>query len=376
MLGQIKNYKDAIENVFKIEETTKYNLDNIKKWVKILWNPQNNFKIIHIAGTNGKGSVSRMLFSVLKNAWKNVGVFTSPHLIDVKERFETNFWNIGEEEFVEILNRILSLGIELSFFDKCVLIAFGFFRLHKCEYVILEVWLWWKLDTTNIVTPIATTITSIWLDHQNILWNTLEEISEQKAWIIKPWVPIFLNFRNEIIEKTANENKSEIIFVDKIIDTNLLWDFQKKNAGLAYEIAKYLWISELEILNWLQKVRHRWRLEFIKDNLLVDWAHNIDWLKELKKYIDQNLKDKFENIFYCFSLKKWKTPNLVTDIFGKKQNYILLDIDSNMLFNVEDYRNMFLVKDKNYIFSEVEKNPQNLYLVFWSLYMIWEFLKI
>ena len=369
----IKSFQKALDSIFKIEITKDYSLSNIEEAVKILWNPQNNFKIIHIAWTNWKWSVSKMIFSILKNSWKKVWVFTSPHLISIKERFETENWKITEEEFIKILNKIINLNIELSYFDKCVLIAFEFFKLKKCEYIILEVWVWWKLDTTNIVNPFLTIIASIWIDHQNLLWNTIEEISEQKAWIIKKNIPIILNFKNKIIEEKAELENAEIIFSDKKIKTNLLWEFQEKNAWLAYEAWKFLWIENKKILEWLKKVDHKWRLEFIKKNLLIDWAHNIDWLKELKYFIKKNLEKKIKKIFYCFSVKKWKNPEMIKKIFWKNKNYIFLDIKSEILEPVNNYKNIFEIKTKKFILEEVEKNPENLYIIFWSLYMIWEF---
>ena len=370
----IKSYKEAMDTLFNTEIIKDYTLDNVKKWTWLLWNPQDNFKIIHITWTNGKGSVCKMIFSVLKNAWKKVWVFTSPHLIDIKERFETETWNITEEEFINILNKIIELKLELSYFDKCVLIAFEFFKLQKCEYIILEVWVWWKLDTTNIVTPIITSITSIWYDHEPLLWKTLKKISEQKAWIIKKNIPVVLNIKNQIIEEKALKENAKIIFTEKKIKTNLIWSFQEKNAALAYEIWKFLKIEEEIILDWLQKVKHRWRLEFIKDNILIDWAHNKNSLKELKNFIEKNLKNKFNNIFYCFSIKKWKNINLILDIFWEWNNYILIDIKSEMLENLTNLKYKFSLKTKNEIILESEKNKNNLYVIFWSLYMIWSFL--
>lgn len=371
----IKTYKEALDLIFKEESTGEYSLDNITIWLELLWNPQNDFKIIHIAWTNWKGSVSKMVFSILKESNKKVGVFTSPHLIDIKERFETDEWPINNEEFIQILNKILELKVNLSYFDKCVMIAFEFFKLKKCEYIILEVWVWWRLDTTNIVNPIITAITSIWLDHQALLWNTLDEISFEKAGIIKENIPVILNIKNEVIEKQAKEKDAKVIFTDKLYATNLLWRFQKQNAGLAYEIAKYLNISKKQILFWLQNVKHNWRLQFIKDNLLIDWAHNEDSLKELKKYIEQNLEDKYEKIFYCFSIKKGKKISLVIDILWKDKNYILLDIKWEMLEDLNKYSDDYIYESKKYILEQANLNKKNLYVVFGSLYMVGAFLK-
>lgn len=370
----IETYKEALELIFKDEKISKYTLENITKWLGLLWNPQDNFKIIHVAWTNWKGSVCQMLFSVFKKSNESVWIFTSPHLLDIKERFETEEWRITNDEFIYILNRILNLNIDLAYFDKCVLIAFEFFKLRKCEYVILEVWVWWRLDTTNIVNPIITTITNIGIDHQHLLWNTIDKISFEKAGIIKENTLIVLNFKNNIIESIAKEKNAEIIFSNKNIETNLLWDFQKQNAWLVYEIAKYLKIEEKNIIEWLKNVKHSWRLQFIKDNLLIDAAHNEDSLKELKNYIDTNLLEEYEKIFYCFSIKKWKDISLVIDNIWKNNNFILLDINNEMLENLDKYSDKYEFRTKEYILNEVDEKKNNLYVVFWSLYMIGEFL--
>lgn len=369
----IKTFEEAVEKLFKIEIIKDYTLENIKLWAKLLWNPQDDFKIIHVAWTNWKGSVSKMVFSILKYSGKKVWVFTSPHLKTIRERFETNEWMISEEDFVEIVNKISELKIDFSYFEQCVLIAFLYFKKRDCEYVILEVWFWWLLDSTNIVNPIITTITSIWYDHTDILWKTLEEISAQKAWIIKENTPIVINHNNKIIEKIAREKNAPLIFTDKKIKTNLLWKFQENNAALAYEMAKYLGIKENLILEWLQRVKHRWRLEYISDNVLVDWSHNIDSLKELKKYIDI-IWIKFDNIYYCIWLKKWKKIDLIFDIFWKKSNYIWVDFSSVMLENIRNFDELKVIKTKDEIIEESKQNRWNLYVVFGSLYMIGEFL--
>lgn len=376
------NYSEIIENYFKVEFTGKYTLDNILKATKILWNPQRSFKIIHVAWTNWKWSVSKMLFSILKNASKKVWVFTSPHLLDIKERFQTNSWLISDSTFVKIVEKIIELDIELSYFDKCVLVAFEYFKIEKCEYVILEVWLWGLHDTTNIIIPLITTITSISLDHQNILWDTLEKISFQKAGIIKKNIPIVLNFRNKVIEEKAKEKESEIIFSKKWYNTNLKWKFQKENAGLSYQIAKYIWIDKIIILSWLMQVEHKWRLDFIRHNLLIDWAHNLDSLIQLKNYIDSNLINKFDTIYYCFSIKRGKEVSLFLDVLWKDKNYIIVETNNIMLEkneNIEKSLNNYWINSTLLnpldIIKKSEKEEKALYVVFWSLYMIWEFYK-
>ncbi len=366
----IKSYKEALDTIFKIEQIKDYSLKKVFKAVKLLKNPEKNFKIIHVAWTNWKWSVSRMLFSVLKTARKKVWIFTSPHLVSIRERFEDNEGLISEDDFVKCLNKILDLKLNLSYFEICFLIALLYFAEKKCEYLILEVWMWWRLDATNIVTPIVTAITSIWFDHEEFLWDSLEEISREKAWIIKEKIPIFLNHKNKEIEKIAKEKNSPLFFTDKKVKTNLFWEFQEKNAGLAYEISKYLKIDEKIILKWLNSTINRWRLEFIKDNILLDWAHNKDSLKELKNYIEKNLEKNFRNIYYCFSIKKWKNPKLIFDIFWKDKNYIWFSYKSKMREDLTKSKDLKDFKTKEEIINLASKNKKDLFVVFGSLYMI------
>lgn len=372
---EITSYKKALESIFKFEVIKHYSLEKAKYTLEKLWHPQNNYKIIHIAWTNWKWSVCKMVFQILKTAWKKVWVFTSPHLFDIRERFETEKWLISKKDFINILNKIIKIRSDLSYFEKCTLIALEYFKQKKCEYVILETWCWWRLDTTNVVNPIITSITSIWFDHMDMLWNTIEKISFEKAWIIKKEIPVVLNFKNEVIENKANEMNSKVIWVDKKIKTNMIWNFQQKNASIAYEIWKYLKIDKKFILKWLKNVEHRWRMEMIWKNILVDWAHNEDWLKELKNYVENNFKSKFDKIFYCFSLKKWKKINMVIDIFWKDKNYILIDIKSDILQKFSDYKDDFTILKKDEILENAKNSKKDLYVIFWSLYMIWDFLK-
>ncbi len=379
---KIKSYEEALEKIFIKEQTNAdYSLEKVKEWYKKLWEPLKNIKLIHIAGTNGKGSTSQMIFSVLKLDHKKVWVFASPHLLDLRERFFTEKWKIEKEEFVDILNVILALWLPLSFFELCTLIAFEFFRRKKVEYAIIEVGLWWLLDSTNIIDPIITAITSIAYDHMDFLWNTLEEISYQKAGIIKSWIPVVYNKKNKVIEKIAHEKWASLIFAWEQ-ETNLLGEYQKRNAGIAYEIAKYLGIEENIIKSWLIQVNHPWRLQYITNNLLIDGAHNEAGMQELKKYIS-SFTDNFDEIVLCFSLKKWKNPLLVTRVFAEKSSFIIVNSSDNSALEnscdiktgLEKLWKSWTILTPKEIYSLSQKNKKTLYLAFGSLYMIGEFLK-
>lgn len=378
---QVKSYEEALEKIFVKEQVRNYSLERVREWYTKLWEPLKNIKLIHIAGTNGKGSTSQMIFSILKLAYKKIWVFASPHLLDLRERFFTEKGQIEKQEFVDILNVVLALWLSLSFFELCTLIAFEFFRRKELEYAIVEVWIWWLLDATNILNPYITAITSIGYDHIDILWNTLEEISYQKAGIIKPWIPIVYNHKNEVIEKIAYEKWASLIFAWEK-ETNLLGAYQKKNAWIAYEIAKYLWIQENIIKTWLMQVNHPWRLQYIRQNLLIDGAHNEDGLKELKKYID-TLRKNFETIVLCFALKKGKNIDIILKIFWEQDFFVIVDSANTFMLEASEniqksllslWKSWTILSPKEiYILSQ--KNKKTLYLAFGSLYMIGEFLR-
>jgi len=218
----ITTYKEALKYIFT-DKILPYNQQNLIKANSLLWNPLKDIKVIHIAWTNWKGSVSKMVFSVLKEANKSVWVFTNPFIIDKKERFLTDKWYINETEFITLTNKIKELPLTLARFERWTLLAFLFFKLKKIEFAIIEVWLWWRLDPTNIVNPYITCITSISLDHQDILWKTKEEISYEKAWIIKENIPIFINHKNKVIEEIAKQKSAKLIYTNAKKETNLLW---------------------------------------------------------------------------------------------------------------------------------------------------------
>ncbi len=342
----------------------------------MLGEPLKDAKVIHIAWTNGKGSVSKMVFAILKGAWEDVGVFTSPHLFDIRERFVTHEGQITKQEFLECVNDVESTGVRLSYFERCTLISFLFFRRRAVEYAIVEVWLGGLLDSTNVIDPYITAITSIWNDHMEFLWDTLEEISAQKAGIIKPGAPIVYNHENQVIQDTAIEKGAPVIYTDKQVDTNLVWEYQQSNAAIAYEIAKYIWISNDLITKWLQQVEHPWRLQYLQENLLIDGAHNKQWLTELKKYLD-SIRDNFENIVYCIALKNRKTPDLILDIFWQDNTYILVDTPHKMCASTDQLQQAFTreieVSTAAKITEQATRDRATLYVVFGSLYVIGEF---
>lgn len=317
-----------------------------------------------------------MVYAILKKQHKAVGIFTSPHLLDIRERFVSDTGHITQDEFLECVNRIEATKIELSYFERCTLIAFLFFELRMLEYAIVEVWVWWLLDSSNIVHPYVTAITSISLDHTEILWDTLEEISQQKAGIIKAGIPVIYNHENSVIAKTAQTLGAPIIYTDKKYSTNLLWDHQQYNAAIAYEIARYIGISHIWILSGLQEVKHRWRLQYLRPNLIIDGAHNIESIRVLKEYID-TIACNFDTVVYCFALKKWKSPDMITEIFWLDSQYILIDTANELCAKPDEIIDKLPawihIKTSQDIITSISSHQNILSVVFWSLYMIGDF---
>ena len=372
-------YNKILEEFFRIEKMWEYSLDVIRDTCKYFWNPQEYFKIVHIAGTNGKGSVAKMTFQMLKDSWKRVWVYTSPHITDIRERFETQDGCISENSFSYYATKILNYKERLSYFEKCVILAFLYFKDESVEYLVLETWMWGRLDATNVVLPVLSVITSIGYDHTEYLWTTLEKISAEKAGIIKESVPVVLYGKNKTIEWIATEKNAKIIFPEKrSVQTNILWKHQISNARIAYEVWIFFWIDESQIRESLLRVSHRGRLDFIKPNILIDGAHNKQWLKGLASFIQK--LSQWDSIVYCYTCKKWKIPNEVFQYFPDVIHWSIINSQHNVIEDTQVLKEIFQRQGKkvqilnaNETQQHAQKNPKILYVVFGSLYMLWDF---
>jgi dihydrofolate synthase/folylpolyglutamate synthase len=186
----------------------KADLTNTLALCKILGNPQEKFKSIHVAGTNGKGSTSHMLASVLQSAGYKTGLYTSPHLKDFTERIKIDGQEIGHSYVIDFVNRIKPHieTIQPSFFEITVAMAFDYFASQQIDVAVIEVGLGGRLDSTNVITPVLSVITNISFDHKDILGDTLEKIASEKAGIIKDNVPVVISQRQPEIQH---------VFIDK-----------------------------------------------------------------------------------------------------------------------------------------------------------------
>ena len=319
------NYNEAAAYLLNIpkfsKKTTKHNLMEL---LKRLGNPQEQVKSVHVAGTNGKGSVCAFLNTILLYSKKSVGLFTSPHLVKINERMKINNTDISDEEFTEIFEKVKNVvdalqeqgGEHPSFFEFLFVMAVVFFARHKVEYAIFEVGLGGRLDATNVLKkPVVSVITSISYDHTEILGNTLAEIAREKAGIIKKEVPVVFYHSGlevaEVIEKTAAQIGTEyfalsgadikfIKFSSKQVDFSLdnryyKCDSVKVNFPALYQAVNCsLALIAFEIIKrkdkTLEHISHpeylvlftRWegRMEQVRENVFFDGAHNLEGITE------------------------------------------------------------------------------------------------
>lgn len=298
----IEQYQEAVDWLFvqapnyQIEGQKAYKpgLDNIIRLCDFFGNPQEKIKTIHIGGTNGKGSSSNMLASVLQEEGYQVGVYNSPHLIDFTERIKINGQNCDKEFVYDFILKLKNLpsDIQPSFFEFTTIMAFEYFYRKQVDVAIIEVGLGGRLDSTNIITPLVSAISNVQLDHQNILGDTLEEIAEEKAGIIKYNIPIISGDENEkvkeIIKKKAEAEQAP--FIDATLltaewESDLKGNYQEKNIKVVIALIKELKrlgfsISDVSIKNGLLQVHKntgfigRW-FEFSKHPLTIcDTGHN------------------------------------------------------------------------------------------------------
>ena len=291
----------------------KKDIGNIIKACKILDNPQNKFKSIHIAGTNGKGSTAHMLASIFQEAGYKTGLYTSPHLKDFRERIKIDGQLISEKDTLDFIlkNKIQYEKIEMSFFEYTVAMAFDYFANENVDIAIIETGLGGRLDSTNIISPEISIITNIGYDHTNLLGNSLEEIAKEKAGIIKKNTPVIIGRKQKetehIFKSEAKEKNSSIHFCKKNLNysTDLKGEYQKENLNTALQAMKILNlnIDDDIISKGLNNVvkntglNGRWQTIAKKPLTICDTGHNEDGIKN---NIKQLKKLKFNKLHFVF----------------------------------------------------------------------------
>lgn len=409
-----------------------YGLERTERLLELLGNPHKKIRLIHIAGTNGKGSTSSILGKVLIEHGYKVGFFNSPHLEEIEETIRINDENIAEEELVNLLeeikpyvNKIVEEGYKHpTEFEVLTCIMFLYLYRQKVDFGVIEVGLGGRLDSTNVIKPILSIITSISLDHTNILGNTIEEITNEKVGIIKESIPVITcNQKNEaidIIKDKALLTKSKLTIVDSndfvfleivnddlpyqrvsvnfnnnkyTLDLALLGKHQIINLSLAIKA-----LEELEKLNYIKvninklykgvkNVKWKGRLEVLKKDpyIVIDGAHNIAGIEFLKSNIEEYFK--YKKLYLILGILADKNVEemvkiiapVATEVYTVTANSIRAASANELKEIVLRYNNNCIAfddYDKVIQLSLSKASKDDLIIASGSLYMIGEIRKI
>jgi len=356
----------------------KANLDNTCKIVEYLGNPHKKIKCIHVAGTNGKGSSSHMLAAILQQAGYKTGLYTSPHLIDFRERIKINGALIPKKEVIQFVEKHKAEfeKIEPSFFEWTVGLAFDYFAKEAVDVAIIEVGLGGRLDSTNVITPIVSLITNISYDHMNLLGDTLQKIATEKAGIIKPRIPVVVSEQQThiypLFNFKAQEHKTSIDYANKQFEvlnykrdngfliseilnkktkavTNYKLDlcgtYQLKNVlgvlnTIEHVVAAGFIIEKNDIIKALSRVikltkfSGRWQVYSKTPLVITDTGHNEDGIVEVLENINQY---SFETLHMVFGVVNDKNIDRILQLLPKKAHYYFVQasvpraLDSNEL---------------------------------------------
>ncbi len=341
----------------------KLGLDRVLELLKLLDNPQEKLKIIHVAGTNGKGSTCAMLESVLRYAGYKTGLYTSPHLIDYTERIKINNNEIAKDQFAELIFKVINLSenydIAATEFEILTVAAFEYFYQNNVDIVLLETGLGGRLDATNVIKkPVLSIITSISLDHTDRLGDTAEKISVEKGGIIKQGQPVAVSKTNtgiDIIKGVAGQRSSQVLLSDcsgyelgkfKIktsqdeYELPLLGYWQMENLSLVLEAVNYLNsigynICQEKFKQGLRNVKWPARMQYLEEkNILLDGAHNEAAAMLLRKSLDFYFSDK-KIIWIYSSLNTKNYKSIIKNLFKHEDKVICTNVPSSA--SVESY---------------------------------------
>jgi dihydrofolate synthase / folylpolyglutamate synthase len=325
----------------------KEDLTNIKLLASHLDNPQDRLKCIHVAGTNGKGSTSHMLASVLQQSGYKVGLYTSPHLKDFRERIRINGVEISEDFVIAFIakHKTFFEANNMSFFEMSVGLAFDYFASEKVDIAIIEVGLGGRLDATNIITPLVSVITNIGLDHTQFLGNTLEAIAGEKSGIIKPNVPVVIGEytpeTQPVFLAKAEEKKAPIYFasdlISEVFPSDLIGAYQFHNKKTVQQTIavlngqKEFKVSDENLKNGLYNVskntglQGRWQQLGKNPKIICDTAHNKHGLTVVMNQIQTEI---FENLHIVLGVVNDKDLDSILPLFPKKAHYYFCKPDS------------------------------------------------
>lgn len=396
------NYEESLRYLYSLGHevlAAKYGLENITVLLEKLGNPERSFKSVIVAGTNGKGSVAAMIDSIARAAGHRCALFTSPHLVRIEERMQVDGEDIGESDFARLASRVREAGEELvaigrldaapTFFEQIAAIALCHFQESGAALAVLEVGLGGRLDATNAVDRVLSIITSIDLDHQNILGNTIEEIAGEKAAIIVPGaravigrqahqaavevlmrrclatsvLPIFANAPAQIEAgergRLAFDYESSHTFYSGLA-VGLLGRHQADNAAAAIEAAEVLnesgfGVTRENIIDGLGDVRWPGRLEMIEDHpsVLLDGAHNPAGARALRAYLDEFWSGAITLVFGAMGDKD--VDRMASELFDAARTVVLTRVRDSRAAGNARLGEAALNRARNVIFTETVK---------------------
>ena len=352
-------------------------LERISDFCRKIGNPQRNYFIIHIAGTNGKGSVSNMLAAVLQQAGYQVGLYTSPHLADFRERIRVNGEMISKQKVVNFVNKYHKSMKEadLSFFEMTTALAFDYFAQSDVEVAVIETGLGGRLDATNIVLPAVSVITNIGLEHTEYLGNSLPKIAREKGGIIKKSIPVIVGEKNSaynlVLEDIAADNRSQIVYAPEAFICNkqyneaeyqvfdmirtrdnqqytlripLLGEYQRQNLTTVCAIADFLhentplsisrraFVEGLRECTAITGFRGRWDIISTTPKIICDTAHNAHGLERVA---EQLTKVECDKLYCVMGFCKDKDIKSILSLMPKKAHYIFTRADSRRAATTE-----------------------------------------
>ena len=381
----MKTYDDALKYldwlcVFGVKE----GLERIRALTAALGEPQNFYRTIHVAGTNGKGSVCAMLAEIFKAQGLRVGLFTSPHLESYCERIKINGENISESDFAEMIFRVKACNVEATHFEVLTAAAFEYFRARAVDIAVIEVGLGGTLDSTNVITPELSVITNVALDHENILGD-LESIARNKAGIIKEKIPVVTGATGvplEIIRAVADEKNSPLheVTTPANVELNLRGEYQKFNAAIAIKAAEVLGVDDEKIRAALKRVEWAGRFEVIKNSsgvYVIDGAHNPHGALALRESLDKNFPHG-KRVWVFGALKDKNFDEMIRILFRAEDFVIVTPPDSERAASTEilcetlrKYHIPCAAEEDNFAAIERLKNSSaDVKIIAGSLYLI------
>lgn len=374
-----KNYDNAVklltsQGKFYIN----LGLERISQVLNLLGDPQDKLKCIHVAGTNGKGSVCAIISTILTDAGIKTGLYTSPHIFNYTERIKINGVDISKENFANYVFNVCEIAdknnIHLTEFEILTAVMFKYFADNNVEVVVLETGLGGRFDATNVIkSNLCSIITHIDLDHTERLGNTKSKIAFEKAGIIKPNCPVFTSEGYEEIKDKADEVNSLFVMVAPFEDTtnlSLKGTCQQANLSLALAAVRQLFpqISEASIQNSLKNVKHPCRFQLCRDDLIVDGSHNPNGIMALRESLDlyyPNKKRCF--VFGCLRNKDYK--KMMEVLFSRGDEIYFYHFNNKNSCTIEELQEACEFPSKEFkSFDELPKD--SLKIICGSFYML------